>query len=218
MKLFKLGLLAGAAAVAVAVSGTANATVFIGYSVNGGAITDTGASSFAGKIGSLFRVVSSTGSTGVYPSLLDSAIALEKIGGRAATLDLYVTATNFTSLSAIFKSTYSVLNLPTGWSLTEATYYNLANAKFGGTWASSAAFAGVGSTVAWSAPLSLTGPFSITQVYHLVAPTTTGYAAATDSLVAVPESATWMLMLAGFGLAGLSLRGRSAKYRVGYSA
>jgi len=222
MKFSKLGLLAGAA-MAVAVSGTANATVYIGYSVNSGAITDSGVSgatsaTFAAKLGSLFRVVNATGSTGTFPALLDSAISLEKIGGRGATLDLFVTATNFTTLSAIFKSTYSVLNLPVGWTLTETTYYNLANGKFGGTPVTAAGFSSPWTTIASSAPLWLSGPFSITQQYHIVAPTSTGYAAATDSLVAVPETATWALMLGGFGLAGLSLRGRSAKVRVGYNA
>ena len=222
MKLSKLGLLAGAA-MAVAISGTADATVFIGYSVNGGAVTDSGVSgatsaTFAAKLGSLFRVINATGSTGVLPALLDSSISLEKIGGRGATLDLFITATDFSSLSANFKSTYSVLNLPVGWTLTESTYYNLANGKFGGTPVTAAGFTSPGTTIVSSWPLSLPGLFSITQQYHIVAPTSTGYAAATDSLVAVPETATWALMLGGFGLAGLSLRGRSAKVRIGYNA
>jgi len=222
MKFFKLGLSAGAAVAALA-GGTANATVYIGYSVNGGVITDSGVSgatsaSFAAKLGSLFRVINASGSTGALPALLDSAIALEKIGGRGATLDLFVTATDFSSLSAIFKSTYSVLNLPVGWTLTESTYYDVANGKFGGTPVTAAGFASPGMAIASSGPLWLSGPFSITQQYHIVAPTSTGYAAATDSLVAVPETATWALMLGGFGLAGLSLRGRSAKVRIGYNA
>jgi hypothetical protein len=38
------------------------------------------------------------------------------------------------------------------------------------------------------------------------------------SVGSVPEPATWALMLGGFGLAGLTLRGRVAKYKVGYTA
>jgi len=231
MKLSKIGLLAGAA-VAIAAASSANATVYIAYKYGAGPVTlvatDPTDASWSGTIAPGLKVTTTTGSSGGYPSVLDSNVSVKYTSGSTGLwpLDIFVTVDNLTSFLGKFDSGLTENQLVGNWSITESTFYSAANALFGGTQLASNLFNGPNSTTAsfdaLSLNLGLTGPYSVTHQYHIIAPTTgpTNSSLSTISVTAtaVPEPATWALMLGGFGLAGLTLRSRASKYKVDYAA
>jgi len=224
MKLSKIFLLAGAA-VALAGATMANATVYVGLSTDGGAIVtkDSGSTlaTWTGTFG-VFDLTSVLGTIGSSPTLLNSSVTVNKLATAAAhTLDVWVTRTNLGSFTGTFKSGFTSNVLTNGWTLTEYTGYDTGNGIYTGTTLSSAVFPAVGSTTG-NVLGSVTGPFSVTHLYHFEAGKKAADTLSTVSLQgltsAVPEPATWALMLSGFGLAGLTLRSRASKYKVDYAA
>lgn len=74
------------------------------------------------------------------------------------------------------------------------------------------------STFAGANALNVTGPWSETVQYHLAfGGGNSGNFNGTANLTAVPEPATWGLMLLGFGAMGGMLRTRSRKVRVRFA-
>jgi len=227
----KFGLLAGAA-VALATASAANATVYIGVSYGGGPIvtvaTDPSDATWQGTIAPGLKVTTTTGSSGGYPSVLDSNVSVKYTGGTTGlqALDIFVTVDNLTSLLGKFDSGLTENQLTGNWNITESTFYSAANALWGGALLASNLFSGPNSSTAnydaLSGNIGLAGPYSVTHQYHIIAPTSgpTNSSLSTISVTAtaVPEPATWALMLGGFGLAGLTLRSRSSKYKVDYAA
>jgi len=232
MKLSNLGLIA-VSAMAVATASSADATVYIAYSYGGGPVTlaawDPTDALWSATIVPNLRVTTTSGSSGGYPSVLDSNVSVRYTAGAGPTplaLDIFVTVDNLTSILAKFDSGLTENQLVGNWSITESTFVSASNALYGGTLLATNTFGGPLAQTATFDALSgnwnLTGPFSVTHQYHIVAPTSgpTSIALSTISVTAnaVPEPAVWAMMLGGFGLAGLSLRTRAAKIRAGYVA
>jgi hypothetical protein len=221
MKLSTIGLLAGAALALVSAT-AADATVFVSYKLGAGAITPlaNGATdaTFSGNIGP-YQLVAAVGSLGTSPQILASSLTVKKNGTNTTPLWVYVTATNIAGTVGDLTSAFTENTLPSGWTVDEATYYDLGNGDHALTNLLSTELETMlakQSDVA--SPGALHGPLSLTHVYEIMPSTTSGQALSTITLsgVTVPEPATWALMLGGFGLAGLSLRSRVAKYKVGY--
>jgi len=232
MKLSSFAFIAGATLAAVTAS-SANATVYIAYSYGGGPVTlaawDPTDATWAATLAPNLKVTTTSGSAGTYPSVLDSTASVRYTGGPGPAplaLDIFVTVDNLTSILAKFDSGLTENVLVGNWSVTESTFVSASNALYGGTLLATKTFGGPSSQTATFDSLSgnwnLTGPFSVTHQYHIVAPTSgpTSLALSTISVNAnaVPEPAVWAMMLGGFGLAGLSLRTRAAKVRAGYTA
>lgn len=232
MKLSNLGLIAGAS-LAIATATAADATVYIAYSYGGGPVTlaawDPTDAIWAATIAPNLRVTTTSGSAGGYPSVLDSNVSIRYTAGAGPTplaLDIFVTVDNLTSFLGKFDSGLTENQLTGNWKITESTFYSAANAMFSGTLLASNLFSGPNSSTASFDALSgnfgLAGPYSVTHQYHILAPTSgpTNSSLSTISVTAtaVPEPATWALMLGGFGLAGLTLRSRSSKYKIDYAA
>jgi hypothetical protein len=92
--------------------------------------------------------------------------------------------------------------------VTQSTYVNAANGLYTGTLLSTHTFnhsATFEETKAFAGGGA--GPYSVTTRYTLNAPTR-GNSLNTIAMAAVPEPATWGLMIAGFGGAGAMLRRR----------
>ena len=231
MKRFVLGMAATVATIAMAPA--ANATICIGVSINGGNINQvacdagTGTVNYNTTTGGFFYNVGATGSpTFPMPKLLSQSINIRNEGANA-TLDLYITENNLTSFSGGLLSAFTS-NTIEGANATIRSYYSATNymAATGSTAAAflaadtqlqSAAFAGLGVFSGGNA-LTIAGPWSETVRYTL---NFTGGAGSnfngTANLTAVPEPATWGLMLLGFGAMGGMLRTRSRKVRVRFA-
>jgi len=217
MKRSKFAFVAVAATM-LATSGSASATVYLATQLNGGGITfqSSGATAvvWSGVVGD-FSVAGASGVAGPPPALLGTTTLVDKTKGTpAATLDIWITETNLSSLAGTFTSSFTENVLPATWTVTENTYYSASNALYGGTWLASATFGNVGTSVVATGPLSLIGPFSVTHQYHLAA-TAGGSALSTVALSsAVPEPAAWVMLLSGFALTGTALRRRAGRIAV----
>ena len=224
--LTKIGLLAGAA-VALAAASSANATVYIAYKYGAGPLTlvatDPTDASWSATIASNLKVTTTTGSSGGFPSVLDSNVSVKYTSVKNApapkTLDIFVTVTDLTKFLGKFDSGLTENQMTGNWKITESTFYSASNALYGGTLLASNLFTGPNKLTAnydsITKNLGLAGPFSVTHQYHIIAPTSgaTNSALSTISVTAqaVPEPATWAMMLAGFGLVGATYRRRSTK-------
>lgn len=191
---------------------SANASVFLGFQHNGGAIvtvdTDASIVSYAGAFGD-FEVNVYSGTDGVYPQLLGtSGHTRNNTGGDAGTLDVYVTVTDLAIVPPHFMSSFTTNVLPAGWTMTTATYANDDNALWGigGTLLSTKTFNNIGFFV-HTADATLDAPYSITARYTIVAPTH-GESLANIAVAGIPEPGAWALMIMGFGMAGAILRRR----------
>jgi hypothetical protein len=215
MKLKRVAFFA-ASVIAVACAQSASAAIFIATQVNGGGkntqASGTSAAAWSGTA-SDYVVTTASGSTGVAPTLLNSVILVTKISTSANTLDIWLTETGLTSFTGKMTNGFTENLLPAGWTVTETTYYSASNALYGGTQIASHAFVSNEAVTVPTAQLAITGPFSLTHRYTIGA-ASLGTTLSTITLAdppAVPEPATWALMLGGFGLAGTALRRRSAK-------
>jgi hypothetical protein len=213
---FSTKAIAAAAALITAggFAASADAAVFLGFQYNNGAIvqkdTDPSVVFYNGAFGG-FEVNVYSGTDGIYPQLLGTSGHTRNSAGpqNAGTLDVYVTVTDLAKIPTNFNSSFAVNVLPKKWSVTTRTYANANNALWGvgGTLLSSKTFNGIGVYEDLdSAPLG-PGLYSLTARYTIVAPTR-GEALATISLAAVPEPATWAMMILGFGAAGAMVRRR----------
>ncbi|MBN8807380.1 MAG: PEP-CTERM sorting domain-containing protein [Sphingomonas sp.] len=95
--------------------------------------------------------------------------------------------------------------------VTISSYYSASNALYGGTLLQSKNFTTGPSTFVGTNALALTGPFSETTLYTLNFGAGNGTFNSTAQLTAVPEPATWGMMIMGFGLMGAALRSRKTK-------
>lgn len=208
-------LLSAALLATAALTAPANAAVFIGLqhaSVGGGAVQQvaTGATSalyngaFAG-----FEVNILSALKGVAPLLLDSTLHDANNAGasNAGTLDVWMTVKDFAGpVSNAFLSGFTSNILTTGWTVTATSYVDGSNGVFGGTQLSTKTFTSIGSfSEVKSFAGDKTGPYSVTLRYSITAPTR-GSATTTMAITAVPEPATWAMMIGGFGLLGAASR------------
>lgn len=230
MKRIVLSLAASAAAIALAPS--ANAAICIATSVNGGALTQQvcdGGSGTANYNATSGGFVYNVGAQGFpllsMPQLLTQSVNIST--GQTATIDVFITQSGLSSLNAGLLSTFTS-NTIAGSTAQISSFYSTGNylAASGSTIAQflaantllqTAGFTGT-STFSAGNNVNLTGPFSETVRYTL---NFTGGAGSnfngTANLTAVPEPATWGLMLLGFGAMGGMLRTRRQTPRVRYA-
>jgi len=218
-----------AAAAIVAAAGLAWAplaqanTISVGMQqagVNGGAITTvaTGASlaSFTGSYGTFSaNIVSGAQDPSVtFPDLLFSN-ALDTSSSTAGTLMVWITGQDLMEPTgaANLNSSFTANLVPSGWTVTEKTFYDAGNGLFTTvTPAGSATFTGI-STQTASDFINFATPFSITHEYIIAA---TGAGTTNDTIdTSVPEPGSLALLgtaLLGFGMIGWSRRRRDAQH------
>jgi len=223
MKRFVLSLAASAAAIALAPA--ANAGIFLGYSLDGVTINsladlDPSVSNATGigSAGGFDFTLSATGfPTLASPALTSNTINAKSENSKTNTLFLYVTQTDNTAFTGDILSTFTSQLLAGGASsVTISSFYDTANGLFGGTQMASSTFTTL-DTSAINSAISAAAPFSTTIRYQL---TFTGAGTFNDSAqlaAAVPEPATWGLMLLGFGAMGGMLRTRRQAPRVRFA-
>lgn len=225
MKRIVLGLAASVAAIALAPA--ASATICIGVAVNGGAITNVGCDGGTGSVnyntttGGYFYNVSATGSPLLNsPQLLTQSVNIQSVGGSNALIDIYITQSGNATFTGGLMSTFTS-NTQSGLTATLTSAYDTGNNNFAGVVLQNAVFtsSGVPQTFAAGNALgTLTNPWSETVRYRL---NFTGGNGSnfngTANLSAVPEPATWGLMLLGFGAMGGMLRTRRQTPRVRFA-
>jgi hypothetical protein len=217
-----IGMKAGFVAAMLATCGLACASpaqadlVSIGLQeagVNGGAITTMASgistASFTGPFGSFSTVTASVSPSAAPASLLFSELAATS-SAAAGTLTIWITEqdiTGTTGATALLNS-FTVDDLPSGWTMTGQTFYDAGNGLFStATPLGSAGFTGTGTQTALG-NATLTAPFSITHEYTVTATGSGTINGSTDTTVnaaAVPEPGS--LALLGGGLCGLALLG-----------
>lgn len=201
---FSLGILAATPAPAAIIIGVQEA------GVNGGHIT-TIYSGGSGAISGSYGTFAGTIETALagFPDLLGSTSSDQVTTGGPGTLNIFVTETGLTQPLGTpdFLSSFTSNTLPSGWSVTEATFLDPANGTFTGSPLSSFTFNNIGVQETGSTLSTGAGPYSLTEEYTVNA-TGAGTALSTIDISAVPEPATWTLMLIGIGAVGAGMRMR----------
>jgi opacity protein-like surface antigen len=212
----KMKLLTAMAVLAVALVSTSMAladTITIGLQeagYYGGAITlgpsGNGTASFVGSYGTFSGAnavqVSATGTPGMAEPQLESNV-LNISSSAPGVLSIYVTEQGLTDLSGVNALLSSFTsNLVTGGitSIQGRTYIDPSNGLWGGTQLASNTFTAPGIASSTNATPSLSGPFSLTEVYTITS-TGAGDVNGTIDITNVPEPVTLSLM--GMGLLGL---------------
>lgn len=202
------------------------APLYIGVSLNGGATIDheqtssTGTDVFTTSDGTFSSIVVTAQGTppNPEPTLLSNTIDFNSSG--AGTLTVLITGTNEFPLVPGFLSSFTSNSLPSGWSVTEATYVNNCAAPLPsacGTYPSSDVFnttnllssttftaAGASSSGVIS-PIKLQSDYAITEVFTITA-TGAGSTNDTIDLVATPLPGALPLFAGGLGVLGLLAR------------
>jgi hypothetical protein len=172
-----------------------------------------------------YENVTVSGNAGTFPTLLHAQnVDVNNGGSGIGDLTVYVTRTNLTgALPDAYRSSFTSNNNPTilgttPFAVTLATYVNPNNSLFVNgashllsTFSSSAVGASSSNQIAFFNN-NLTGPYSVTTTFRIQATASSTDASSSPttilSAVAVPEPATWGLMILGFGSAGAMLRRR----------
>jgi hypothetical protein len=214
----KLLLAAVGAAALTFAAAPAGAVVYIGLSTNGGAsITTVAVDPVSAAVNNFsfggWTVTANGDAFVFYPELLSSGTLDVRNVTGTGTLDVYVTRDNLnTNYSpATFLSSFTINSLTAGTSVVHRTYVDDNNGVFataggGVTLVGSQTFSGVtGTTQIGYAPLN--GAFSVTERYS-VTTARGGAARSTIDITAVPEPASWAMMITGFGFMGALMRRR----------
>lgn len=209
-----LAFLVGAGLVGTATQ--AEATIYLGLQVDNGTIrtigddAGTGSLTFSGNYGGFTNSIIAQGyPTMVQPALQTASIDTAKASGAASTLTIYITQTDLSPISGGLLSSFTSNSFQgAALSVEESTMLSASNALFGGTLLASQTFTGLGSKDYGTAVGNLIGPFSETTKYVINAGA--GASSFNDTINitsgAVPEPASWALMISGFGLVGGALR------------
>jgi PEP-CTERM motif len=213
------GLVAAGAIAGLSVPAPA-ATISIGTALNGGAITlrasgaTPGPASFSGPVGGYnINVVDGTDLTA---ASLNSNAQDATTAGTSDVLDIFVSVSGITGLSGL-KTALTGLTvnfLTAGWTVTESTFEDNTNTVFGmANSLTTHTFTLGPDTFSGFASVTVTTPFSVTELYEISSNGLRGAANDTIDLSAVvPEPSTWAML--GIGFAGLGFVGyRKARAR-----
>lgn len=222
-------LAAGAAAITLGAASAASASVFISFDGSTTLFSQLADGPYhfnavcTPSLCGGFGTVSVGGSTDSLPALLHSDVVdATTDAGVEGDLTIYVTRTGISSPDYTkFKSAFTDLNTGndddvTPFTVTETTYYSTSNALYGGTQLGQYINSSIGASADnQTDPDHLTGgAYSVTEVYHIQAAAFGQSESASPTIaisgrnIAVPEPATWGLMLVGFGGMGALLRNR----------
>ena len=208
-----------AAATAAALSMTAasaQAALWIGYSLDGGAtITDLVSGDADGVYDYLFtnlggfEEVAVSGDTGVFPGLLHaSSVDANSAGNTGGAITLFVSHTDILANTGI-NYKYQYANTTQNGGVTTvgfSTFLDDSNSAYGGVLLASGSHPfPAGEQLAVGPAMS--GPFSVTHRFDITM-SGRGSTAHSAAVTAIPEPATWGLMIMGFGGAGAMLRRR----------
>ncbi|WP_186728955.1 PEPxxWA-CTERM sorting domain-containing protein [Sphingomonas panacisoli] len=205
-----------ASALAIAAASPASAGIFIGVSFNGGPITQVATDSTIGSAN--FNTTSNgfffnTNGTGfpllLQPNLLTQSVNIQQAGNTAGTLSIYITQTDLAAFNGFLTSTFTSNTIANA-NVVLSSYYSAANALFGGTLLQSATFGSTGVSSGTNA-LNLSLPYSQTVRYDITFGSGLGNFNGTGNLTAttaVPEPASWALMMFGFAGLGYAVRRR----------
>ena len=215
----RIALLALASGLAIAAATPANAAITLAYSIDGGAnqivlATDAGTPGSVGFVGTQNGYFFNSGATGspitAQFDLLTQSINIQQAGARSNSLIVYVTETglptinNGTLMSAFTSNT--LLNA----TATISSYYSPTNQLYTGTLLQTRTFNSLDRFSGMNT-ISAAGPFSLTTRYDITFTGANGNFNGTANITAVPEPATWGMMIMGFGLLGGVMRRRSTK-------
>ena len=206
------GLVAAGAIAGLSVPAHA-ATISIGTALNGGAITlrasgaTPGPVSFSGPVGGYnINVVDGTDLTA---ASLNSNAQDATATGTSDALDIFVSVSDITGLSGLktAQSGLTVNFLTAGWTVTESTFEDNTNTVFGmANLLTTRTFTSGPDIFSGLASVSVTSPFSVTELYRISSNGLIGAANDTIDLSAVvPEPSTWAML--GIGFAGLGYIG-----------
>jgi hypothetical protein len=209
----RVSILALATTATLGLAAPASADVFIGLQqagVNGGAITQVasgaGSATFDGTYGSFeSNIISGIGQPDT-PSLLDSSAIDINNTGAGGTLRIFVTSDDNTQLigKLDFLSGLTTNLLEAGWTATLRTYLDAGNGIFATTTLlGSEAFTEISSVDETKTAQTGAGPYSITGVYTIAAPTAGSANSTIEVHASVPEPAS--LAIFGAALVGLGL-------------
>jgi hypothetical protein len=214
------GLVAAGAIAGLSVPAHA-ATISIGTALNGGAITlqNSGATpgpvSFSGPVGA-YNIDRVSGEDLTSTSLNSNAIDATS-AGTSDVLDVYVSVSDVTGLSGLQRalSGFTVNFLTTGWSVTESTFEDNSDMVFGmANLLATHTFTSGPDAFAALASVSVTSPFSVTELYQISSKGLGGAANDTIDVSGVPEPSTWAMLAIGFAAMGFvgfrTARARSA--------
>jgi hypothetical protein len=177
----------------------------------------TSFANFTNTFGTFFvSLTGLTNPTAVLPALLDSnAIASSSAAG--GTLTLLVTATGVSApLGTVpFLSGFTENSLSGPVTVRESTFVDPANVAFSMAHPlGSATFSGIGQTSQTTLFGPITGPYSLTEEYVIIA-TGASTSNSTINVSAVPEPSTWAMMLLGF--IGLGFAFRQSRRKVSFA-
>jgi hypothetical protein len=185
------------------------ATISIGTALNGGTITlqNSGAApgpvTFSGPVGA-YNIDTVSGEDLSATSLDSNAIDATS-AGTTEVLDVYVSVSDVTGLSGLQRalSGLTVNFLTPGWSVTESTFEDNSNTVFGtANLLATHTFTSGPDTFSALASVSLTSPFSVTELYQISSNGLSGAANDTIDVSGVPEPSTWAMLGIGFAAMG----------------
>lgn len=212
----RIALVALASGLAIAAATPANATITIAYSINGGTTitqlatdaTTPGSAGFVGNADNYFFNVGGTGAPITAPfDLLTQSINIQSAAARSSSLIVYVTDSNLTTINGgTLMSSFTSNVLSQGTTARITSYYSPSNALYTGTQLQSFNYATIGGNMGLN-NVTAAGPFSLTVRYD-IAFGPNGNFNGTGNITAVPEPATWGMMIMGFGLLGGVMRRR----------
>ncbi|MBL8554525.1 MAG: PEP-CTERM sorting domain-containing protein [Phenylobacterium sp.] len=208
---------------------SAQAAVFIGISLDGGATIsnvfsdlDDGTFNYARDCTNVadcggFETVTVRGDAPPRPGILHSdAVDVNARNTGGASIVVFVTRTDLTPLSAKQYQSYTTNNVGGPVSSDLSTLVSASNQLFAGT-----QIGGFNNNTNGSANLNLTtffdfsapGTYSVTHKYIITAPNSPNSQRSASPTIgtAVPEPGTWALMILGFGGAGAVLRTQRRK-------